>query len=273
MSLIEKNIQLPYGVQLPYIEQGDPSKVPIVFLHGYTGSLREFEPVFGHIPGSVHAIAVTQRGHGNASHPASGYRLHNFSTDVSAFMQSKGIREALIVGHSMGSAVAQRLAIDCPDQVLGLVLVGASVTLPGDPKVQAFLDSTIAKLVDPIDPNFVRQFSTSMRVKPIPDELFEIVVQEALKVPARVWIQAFEGRLLENIGEELDSIHCPSLLIWGDQDHRSLKSDQDALLDALPDSLLTVYQGAGHLLHLEEPSRFALDVMAFLENTIARNAS
>ena len=255
MSFIEKNIQLPYGVQLPYIEQGDPSKVSIVFLHGYTGSLREFEPVFDHLPGSVHAIAVT------------------LSSDVYAFMQSKGIRKALIVGHSMGSAVAQRLAIDYPDKVLGLVLAGASVTLPGDPKVQAILDSTISELVDPIDPSFVRQFLTSMRVKPIPDELFEIVVQEALKVPARVWIQAFEGRLLEKIGEELDSIHCPSLLIWGDLDHRSLESDQDALLDAIPDSFLSVYQGAGHLLHLEEPSRFALDVMAFLENTIARNVS
>jgi pimeloyl-ACP methyl ester carboxylesterase len=137
---------------------------------------------------------LTQRGHGDASHPNSGYRLDDFSGDLLEFMEVKGIREAIIVGHSMGSAVAQRFAVDNPDKSLGLILAGASIAGQGDPKVQEFFDSTISRLVDPIDPNFVRQFSASMRVKEIPEELFEMVVQDALKVPARVWIQAFRTR-------------------------------------------------------------------------------
>ena len=110
----------------------------------------------------------------------------------------------------------------------------------------------------------------SMQVNSIPKELFETLVQEALKVPARVWIQAFKGPLLENISEELERIKCPTLLIWGDQDHRSLKRDQNALLGAILDSQLEVYGGAGHLLHLEEPRRFASDIAAFLEDISAK---
>ena len=124
-----------------------------------------------------------------------------------------------------------------------------------------------------MDPDFVRQFSASMRVKPITEDLFEIVVLEALKVPSRVWIQAFEGRLKENISEELESINCPTLLIWGDQDKRSLRSDQKELLGATPDSRLKVYHGAGHLLHLEEPGRFASDIAAFAEDFISKGDS
>jgi pimeloyl-ACP methyl ester carboxylesterase len=273
MTSIVKNIQLPNGVRLPYMEEGDPAAIPVVFLHGFTGSWREFEPIFGHLPKSVHAVALTQRGHGDASHPNSGYRLDDFSGDLLEFMKAKGIREALIVGHSMGSAVAQRFAVDNPDQSLGLVLAGASIAGQGDPKVQEFFDSTISRLVDPIDPNFVRQFSASMRVKEITEELFEMLVQDALKVPARVWIQAFEGRLSERISEELERIMCPTLLLWGDQDHRSLRSDQNALLGAIPDSRLEVYQGAGHLLHLEEPGRFASDIAAFAEDFISKGDS
>jgi len=273
MTTLIKSVQLPNNVRLPYVERGNPSTTPVVFLHGFTGSWREFEPILAHLPKTIHAVALTQRGHGDASHPQSGYRLHDFSADLVEFLKAKGILSAVIVGHSMGSAVAQRFAIDYPDHTLGISLVGAALTRRGDPAVQEFLDSTISGLKDPVDPAFVRQFSTSMRVQSIPEESFEILVQEALKVPARVWIQAFEGRLLENISDELKRIRCPALFIWGDQDQRSSLSDQKAFLAAIPDSRLEVYHGAGHLLHLEEPRRFASDIAVFVEDIVTRGDS
>lgn len=268
-----KNINLANNIQLPYIEQGNPSTVPLIFLHGFAGSSREFKPVFDLLSKSVHAIALTQRGHGDASHPKTGYRLSDFSDDLVQFMKIKGIRKAVIVGHSMGSAIAQKFAIDYPDQILGLVLIGASIPRQGDPKIREFFDSTISRLVDPIEPTFVDQFITSMRVKSIPEELFEEVLQEAHKVPARVWKDAFEGRLLENISEKIEHITCPTLLIWGAQDQRSLRSDQNELLEEILDSRLEVYNGTGHLLHLEEPKRLASDIEAFLEEIEERSAS
>ena len=268
-----KNIHLANNLQLPLIEQGIPSAGPLIFLHGFAGSWRDFKLVLDFLSKSVYAIALTQRGHGDASHPETGYRLSNFSDDLVKFMKIKGIHKAVIVGHSMGSAVAQRFAIDYPDKTLGLVLLGASITRQGDPKVREFFDSTVSKLADPIEPNFVDQFITSMRVKSIPEELFEEVMQEAHKVPARVWIEAFEGRLLENISEKIEHINCPTLLIWGDRDQRSLRSDQNELLRAISDSRLEVYNGTGHLLHLEEPKRLASDIEAFLAEIKERSAS
>lgn len=191
------------------MEQGDSSAIPMVPLHGFTGSCREFIPTFAHLSKSVYAFALTQRDRFDESHPNSGCRLDDFSSDLSKFMKAKGIPEFMIVGLSMGSAFAQRFAIDNPHHSLGLVLVGASTTGQEDPKVQEFFDSTISRLGDPIDPNFVRQLIASMRVKEIPDELYAMLMQDALKVPAGVWIQAFKGRLSENITEGLERIMYP----------------------------------------------------------------
>jgi non-heme chloroperoxidase len=65
-------VELPSRVKLPYVEQGDPSGVPVVLLHGFLDSWRSFEPMLSHLPESIHAFALTQRGHGDASRPTAG---------------------------------------------------------------------------------------------------------------------------------------------------------------------------------------------------------
>lgn len=266
------NIRLPTGIHLQYVRRGDLSAIPIVFLHGFASSWREFEPILEHLPKDLHAIAITLRGHGKASHPETGYELAHFSADLEQLLKVLEIPEAVIVGHSMGSAVAQQFALDNPETTSGLVLVSAVYPRPGDPKLQAYFESTVSNLEDPIDPEFVRQFLASMRVKPIPEALFETFVEDALKVPARVWIQAFAGRLKNRIAEEYGRIQCPTLLIWGNRDQRSLEEDQDALLRAIPRSQLRIYPDCGHLIHIEEPRRFAQDIAAFLEETVGTDA-
>jgi pimeloyl-ACP methyl ester carboxylesterase len=71
---------------LPYVEQGDADGVPVVLLHGVTDSWRSFEPVLPHLPDSIRAIAVTQRGHGDAPKPESGYLIEDLAGDVVALM-------------------------------------------------------------------------------------------------------------------------------------------------------------------------------------------
>jgi non-heme chloroperoxidase len=100
--------------------------------------------------------------------------------------------------------------------------------------------------------------------RPVPGPFFDMVVGESLKVPARVWRDAFEGLLKIDHADRLGSIASPTLIIWGDQDAFCPRADQDALLAAIPDARLTVYAGAGHALHWEEPSRYAADVAAYV---------
>ncbi len=56
-----KFVELPHGVELPYVEQGDPSGVPLLLLHGFADSWHSFELVLPHLPASIHAFALTQR--------------------------------------------------------------------------------------------------------------------------------------------------------------------------------------------------------------------
>jgi non-heme chloroperoxidase len=64
-------------IELPYVEQGNPSGVPVVMLHGVTDSWRSFEPVLPRLPDDIRAVAVTQRGHGDAPKPESGYGIED----------------------------------------------------------------------------------------------------------------------------------------------------------------------------------------------------
>jgi non-heme chloroperoxidase len=268
MTPIIKSVVLPNQVTLPYVEQGDPAGVPVLLLHGVTDSWRSFEPVLPHLPPSLHAFALTQRGHGDADRPLTGYGFHDFAADVAAFVDTLRLGRAIIVGHSMGSGVAQRVVLDYPDRVLGLVLLGSFADLPTNPGVAALWDSAISRLVDPIDPRFVREFQQSTLAQPVPAAFFETAVHESLKVPARVWKATFTTFLREGWSGELGQITAPTLIVWGDQDRFCPRGDQDTLVAAIPDSRLLVYPRAGHALHWEEPAHFAADLMAFTETFV-----
>ena len=263
-SGIVKFVELPNQVRLPYVEQGDPLGVPVLLLHGFTDSWRSFELVLLHLPVSIHAIALTQRGHGDASRPPAGYCSHDLAADLAAFMDALHLEAAVIVGASSGGIVAQRFAIDYPERTLGLVLASSPVTLQNKPGVRELWDSTISKLTDPIDPGFVRKFAEGSLSQRVPPPFFEAMVQDSLKVPAHVWKATTEGLLEEDHSAELDKIQSPTLIIWGDQDTFT-RGDQEALTAAIAGSLLVVYPGAGHSPHWEEPERFASDLVAFVE--------
>src|SRR5215208_938620 len=69
MPPIVQSVELPNRVTLPYVEQGDPSGVPVVLLHAIADSWRSFERVLSDLPESIHAFALTQRGHGTRAVP------------------------------------------------------------------------------------------------------------------------------------------------------------------------------------------------------------
>jgi non-heme chloroperoxidase len=269
MTPVIKSVALPTQVKLPYVEQGDPWGIPMLLLHGVTDSWHSFEPVLPHLPASIHAFALTQRGHGDADRPATGYRTRDFAADVAAFADTLGLEPAVIVGHSMGSTNAQRFAIDHPEHTLGLVLAGSFATYRGNPAVVEFWESAVSQLTDPIDPGFVREFQESTLAQPVPEAFLETVVRESLKVPARVWRAAFEGFLEDETAGELSQIEAPTLIIWGERDRFCPRGDQEALLAAIAGSRLVVYEGAGHALHWEEPVRFAADLVGFAEPLVS----
>jgi pimeloyl-ACP methyl ester carboxylesterase len=265
IAMSMRELELPNGVRLPFVEQGERSGVPVLLLHGYTDSWRSFEGVLAHLPNSVHACALTFRGHGNAERPLEGYRTADFARDVAAFMDGLDLGQAVIVGHSMGSYVAQRFAIEHPERTLGLVLMGSFPTMRGNPVISA-LGESVSELVDPIDRDFALDFQLSTLARPVPPALLETVVQESLKVPARIWKAALRGPLQDDHAADLGRIRAPTLIVWGDRDAIFGRRDQDTLAAAIPGARLLVYPGAGHAFHWEAPECFAADLVAFVES-------
>jgi non-heme chloroperoxidase len=250
----------------PYTERGRDGGIPLILVHGLTDSMRSYEPVLDALPDTVHAYAITQRGHGDAAKTANGYSARELAGDVVAFMDAHGIERAVVAGHSHGSTVARRVAADHPGRVLGCVLAGAFSPYREQPVLVGLLDE-FRTLQDPVGAAYAREWQESTLANPVPEAFMETVVAETRKVPVRVWDAALRG-MLEERAQPQPRIEAPTLLAWGEKDAMVTRADQDDLLGAIPHARLLVYEGAGHALHWEQPERYAADLAAFAEATV-----
>jgi pimeloyl-ACP methyl ester carboxylesterase len=252
--------RLATGVRVPYGEQGDAEGVPVVFLHPYADSHRFFELTLPHLPAGIHAYLPTQRGHGDADKPPSGYSLDGLSGDVAAFLDAVGVRRAVVVGHSSGGYVTQRFALDHRDRVLGLVLVGAPRSLHG--RRAPFADA-VEVMQDPVDPDLVRQVLEAFPlIRPVPAAFVDAMIAESAKVPAAVWRTALAELTAAVPPTETATITVPTLILWGESDE-FLRTEQEALAAAIPGSRLIGYPDTGHLIVWERPQQVAADIAAF----------
>ena len=257
-------VRVETGVRLHYVEQGDPQGPPVILLHGYSDSWVSYTRVLPLIDKKYHVYVPDLRGHGESDRPASGYTFPNFAGDIIAFMDAKGIKKATIVGHSMGSFVAQHVATMAPERVERLVLVGTAPAVSNGEVSQ--LQIEVNALTDPVPLKFVTEFQKGVITRPVPDEFMDRVIQESMKIPARVWRDAMAGMLAKNSTVELGNIKAPTLIIWGDRETVFPKrADQDLLLKRIPNARLKVYEGTGHCPNWEEPARFVKDLQEFVE--------
>jgi pimeloyl-ACP methyl ester carboxylesterase len=253
-ALARLEVTLPTGVRLRYVQQGNRSATPVIFLHGYSDSSFSFSLVMERMHGDIHAIALDQRGHGDSSKPEGGYGVDDFAADVVQFMDALGIPQAMVVGHSMGSLVARRVAILHPGRVTRLVLVGSGVRLPEE--TAAALSAEVSILTDPVDPRFIRLFQLSTIHRPVPPEFLEQVVRESQKLPARVWKSVLAGMLEPSWMDGLERISCPTLLIGGEQDAPFPAAVQRELARRISGARIHLWPDIGHTPHWEGPDEF-----------------
>lgn len=241
MRSAASTVTLESGLTLSYVAQGDEQGPVAVFLPGPTDSWRSYEPVLAHLPRSLRAVAVSQRGHGDSDRPATGYRVDDFAADVTPLLDALGIERAVLAGHSGSCLTARRVALDHPQRIAGLVLESSPATLSGDPGLTRFVESVVAELEDPIDPAVARAFVSDTSSAELAPDVLDELVDELLKVPARVWREMFAGLLAYDDASELDRIAAPALLIWGDGDQLIGRDAQTMLVDRLADAELLVY--------------------------------
>jgi len=251
------------GLRFAYVEQGERDGPVVLMLHGYTDSHRSFDLLRPHLPEAWRVIALTQRGHGKSDKPASGYALRDLAADVPAFLDALGIERAIIVGHSMGAAVALQAAANYPDRIQGLVLIGAFAGYRDNENV-AELASEVGKFGAKVDPEFVLAFQESTIADMIPQSFLDVVVSESLRCPANVWRAALDGQLNADPIAAARQCRAPVALMRGDWDVFVPHGDQLALRDALPSARLHTLRATGHSPHWERPEEAASLLRAFV---------
>lgn len=255
-------IDLTTGVRMRYVAQGNPNGRPVILLHGYSDSWFSFSRVLPLFPADLRVYALDLRGHGGTSRPASGYRLPDLADDVLAFMDAQGLRSTALVGHSMGSLVAQHVAARAPERVARLVLVGSTPFVSEE--IGASLGQALDAMEGAVSEEFAREFQASTILVPVPDEFFRGVVAASTSVPLPVWKALLAGFSGPAAAADLGRISAPTLLLWGARDAYFLRADQDALLAGIAGSRLLPYAETGHAPHWERPEQFTRDLVAFV---------
>ena len=260
--------RLKTGVRLRYAEQGELADHTVILLHGYTDSWFSFSRLLPLLGKGFHVYALDLRGHGDSDRPASGYNLTDFAADVLAFMDAKQLKRVTLVGHSMGSFIAQQVALTAPGRLARLVLIASGSTTRIE-AVKGFAPS-VGALRDPVPVKFVRDFQNSTVYQPLPGDFIERVVQESLKLPAFVWRATIAGMLAADNKPKLKRIGIPTLVVWGDRDAYFPRAEQQSLVAAIRHADLKVYSETGHAPHWERPEQFARDLEQFIARTNLR---
>ena len=264
---VVKTIDLPGRVRLEYAEQGNAEGIPVIFLHGITDSWHSFESVLANLPSSIHAFAISQRGHGDSERPLQNYAPKDFAADIAEFIKQKKLDRVFIVGHSMGGVNAQQFAIDYPELTKGLVIIDSDPALKNNPGMPEFYQEVL-KLEGAIDRKFMDDFQKATLADPIDSSYYNLLVDEGIKVPSSVFKAALEGLMQVDLTEQLKQINAPAVIFWGNKDAFCTFKGQELLVNNIKNSRLIIYGNTGHALHWEEPKKFSEDLINFIDNVV-----
>lgn len=264
---VVKTINLPGRVRLEYAEQGNATGTPVIFLHGITDSWHSFESVLANLPSSIHAFAISQRGHGDSERPLQNYTPKDFAADIAEFIKQKNLEGAFIVGHSMGGVNAQQFVIDYPELTKGLVIIDSDPTFKNNPGMPEFYQEVL-RLEGAIDRKFMDDFQRATLADPIDSTYYNLLVDEGIKVPSSVFKAALEGLMQVDFTEQLKQIDAPAVIFWGNKDAFCIYKGQEILVNNIKNSRLIIYGNTGHALHWEEPKRFSEDLVNFIDNVV-----
>jgi pimeloyl-ACP methyl ester carboxylesterase len=252
-ELLPREVTLASGVRLRYVEQGPANGPAVLMLHGYGDSSFSYSAVLPLMPSNLRVIVPDQRGHGDSARPEGRYAMDDFASDAFQLLDALGVKDAIVVGHSMGSLVARRMAEREPSRVKRLVLVGTTSVLRND--AVAAMRREVEALTDPVDATFVREFQTGMFHRPAPYAFLEQVIADSMKLPAHVWKSVLDGIVTDKTIER--PVRVPTIVIGGDKDTVFSVAEQRAVADAIPGAQFVLLKDIGHGVHWEDPSALA----------------
>lgn len=257
-----QSIATPDGLTLAYVELGTGEGTPLILLHGYTDNSRSWSLPATYL-GDRPIYALDLRGHGASDAPACCYGLDSLAHDVVGFMEAKGIGEADLVGHSLGSMTAAVVAATEPERVNRLVLISSAMQMPqasGD-----WLRENVLALQHPIDPDSQFMLDWYWNPTPVDEDFLARERAESAATPQHVWEGVLTALTITDWSAMAPRIEAPTLILWGDQDGLFGAPEQEALRAALPEARYEAFEGLGHNMLWEEPERVGRLLAGFLD--------
>lgn len=259
-AMERRQVELPNNVIINCVEFGSDQGQDVVFLHGYADSWRSFERLLQVFPPEYHCHAVDLRGHGDSSKPVCCYAMKDFVNDIRLVYDALGITTSTLIGHSMGSFIAQLFAATYPERMDKLILVSSACSTKQNPVLGEIQDD-IMQLEDPVAESFIAEFQAPSL--PVPREFLQLIIGESKKIPARIWKEVFKELSSVDHHDIVKQIRARTLVLWGENDGIFNRDDQEALTSRIEGSSLVAYQ-AGHALHWEIPELVVDDIARFL---------
>jgi len=249
------------GVRIHYQEAGDEKAPPMILIHGFISS---------NLIWTNTLLPLARKGFRVIAPDLPGYGYSDKPADAQYTIAEQAA--TIIVGASYGGAVAATMALDYPERVEKLVLVGA-VTNDDAKKNLLLRISCLPIIGDIATPLFLgsrwilrkRMEDMYRRMgKPVNDRM--VAARHHLLATAnaqRAMIRTARRWSANRIQREISLIRRPTLLVWGDQDDHIPVEDAFSLRDEIPNAKLVVFRNCGHLPPAESPAQFVEVVADF----------
>ncbi|WP_224703026.1 alpha/beta fold hydrolase [Devosia aquimaris] len=256
------------GAELTGLEAGEG--LPVIFLHaGVCDKRMWLDQMAAVAEAGWHAIAYDRRGYGETTSPDEAF---NHLDDLDALLDAFDIHAAVLVGCSMGGGLAIDFALRHPGRVIGLVLIGTSVT--GAPwsatEAEAMIEAAEEHAFERGDMDMLNRVQAhewldgpraqSGRVAGAARELFMDMNALALAKPALTQEQR-RPEAWSRVGE----INAPSLLLVGDQDFTALIDRHEHLSEEMPNAFAAVLENVAHIPSIERPELVNSMLVEFLD--------
>ncbi len=238
--------------------QGPEGSLPVVLIHGAGGHHLYWPPDVRRLPGTT-IYAVDLPGHGKSVGPGE-QSVPAYAGYLEGWMRTLGLAQAILVGQSMGGAIALTMALQMSEKVAGLGLVATGARLRVHPQI---LETSANPVSAGVAIDMILALSFHPQAHP---RLVELAGRRLKEARPSVLHGDFLACNRFDVRDELEAITCPTIVLCGDQDEMTPLRYSQFLARSIPGAGLTVIPEAGHMVALEQPQAVAAALQGFFRS-------
>ncbi|MBM4305982.1 MAG: alpha/beta hydrolase [Deltaproteobacteria bacterium] len=229
----------------------------VLFIHGAGGGQYTWSYQKGYFEKEFNLIIIELPGHGESGGEGE-IEIGKYAEHVYGFIKALRLSKVFFVGHSMGGAIVQTMALRYPEIIKGIVLVGTGAKLRVFPLILNEIKENFEEAVKKIN-----EFAYSRKASP---DLIKKGMDGMRLCRPEVIHGDFSACDRFNVMNEVEKINLPTLIICGDEDELTPLKYSQFLQNKIKGSRLEVISGAGHMVMMEAPSLFNAKIKEFLLN-------